>query len=240
MLIFLINLTCAHCILARYFHFADIYVQSENSLDVFPSGQFIQNISSGCATYNFYANLTNVTTCDFDRYPQVSFHIHTKSIFNWRKAGKRSCYHTGGQYDPNLACSESSESHQTLCPAINRTFAQGYHYTCVGSQYEYAYANPDGKCAVGDISGKLRLLTVPATRYIQFIRPFTDVLPVYVRNFNASTPGITHGWRSFVLQCGDPGHTPIACGDFRAARPRDPLNTPVPPTPYRMYHPSPH
>ena len=222
------------CILARYYHFADIYVQRETSLEVFQSGQFVQNISSGCATYNFYANLTNVTTCDFGRYPQVSFHIHTKSIFNRHKANKRSCYHTGGQYDPNLACSESSESHQTLCPALNRTLAQGYQYTCVGSQYEYAYTDPDGRCAVGDISGKLRLLTVPDTRYIQFIRPFTDVIPVYVRNFNASTPGMTKGWRSFVVHCGDPEHTPIACGDFRSARPRDPPNAPVPPKPYQL------
>lgn len=230
----LITFLCVYRIVARYYHFADIYVQHADRLEIFPSGQFIQNITSGCAIYNFYANLTNVTTCDFSRYPQVSFHIYTKSIARTLDSGNRSCYNAGYQYDPSLACAENSESHETLCPAINRTFAQGYKYTCVGNQAGYAYTDPTGQCAIGDISGKLRLLTVPATRYIQFIRPFSDVLPVYLRNFKNATSGVTEGWHSFVVLCGDPKHTRIACGDFRVARARDPPNTPVPPTPYSM------
>lgn len=207
---------------ARYYYYATLYVQQEDRLESFASGQFVQNITSGRARYTFSANLTNVTTCDFNLYPQVSFHLHTGSIINPLNTSDRSCYYAGDHYDPNLACSESSEAHSTLCPALNRTLAQGYNYTCVGNQTAYSYTDPDGRCEVGDISGKLRLLEVPDTRFIQFIRPFFDVVPAYVLNFNASTPNITEGWRSFVVHCGDPNKTRIACGEFRAARVRDP------------------
>ena len=54
-------------------------------------------------------------------------------------------------YDPYLACSGSSQNAATLCPALNRTAADGYTYGCSAS----AYANGSyALCEAGDLSGK--------------------------------------------------------------------------------------
>jgi hypothetical protein len=98
------------------------------------SGYFAMMIQSGVAKYAFnldLASLTNDQGCDVAT-SGLKYHIHSYWMNDTSSStyGPDYCGSAGGHYDPALACSTSSEYSSSICPAINRTVATGYSYTC--------------------------------------------------------------------------------------------------------------
>lgn len=119
------------------------------------TGSFSMEINEGVATYKFYLDMTNFQTeCVLSS--GLSYHIHSY----WRNTTTQSSANTfcgssycGGHFDPNLACSKSSQNGGSngLCEAINRTSPE-YTYGCNSTVYQ----NGDySKCEIGDLGGKL-------------------------------------------------------------------------------------
>jgi hypothetical protein len=104
-------------------------------------GYFAMKISYGVAYYSFQVNLSSfsyLSSCDVET-SGLKFHIH-KTWTNTTvssSAGTTYCgsTYTGGHYDPNYACSPSSEFIDSICPAIGKTTASGYTYSCNTSIY---------------------------------------------------------------------------------------------------------
>jgi hypothetical protein len=120
-----------------------------------------------------------------------------------------------GHFDPNLACSEKSQSHSDNCALLNRTAATDYTYTCTAAAGGVTtYSNPTGNCEVGDLSGKFGKITLPSNKKATASAILTDFLPPYALNYDLNT-AISTGWYSMVFHCGDQSGTRIACGDFQ-------------------------
>lgn len=196
------------------YYCADVRVVEAKTLKKHATGKFSMIINSGHATYSFRVNLSGVTNCDFNQYPTVAYHIHSFSVSGPKNKATPSCANAGEHYDPNLACSEKSEAHLTLCGDLNRTAKDGYNYHCVSIPPVFYYNIPTGRCEVGDLSGKFGRVAVSADGVVQSADCLVDLLPPYAYNFRNPTANITEGWASIVFHCGDPPATRIACGDF--------------------------
>ena len=191
----------------------NIYVASQNNTVSKKSvGYFWMMVDNGTAEYSYNIDLSSVINCNLTLYPSVGYHIHTSTLSG---SSMHSCANTGSHYDPNLACSESSEFHGSLCKALNRTTVNGYQYRCRTVPPRDKYVSPTGTCEVGDLSGKFGKTAVGMRRIIRTHSNLIDVLPPYQYNFRTETPLISAGWSSVVFHCGNPSGTRIACGDFR-------------------------
>lgn len=179
------------------------------------SGFVALQVQNGVAKYSFSLdmnNFVNTTQCALSY--GLKYHIHSFWNSNTAtSAANAQCgaSFTGGHYDPNLACSQSSQSHTTLCPPINRT-APGYTYSCNTTNYqEGQYA----LCEVGDISGKHGIV-YPASSYnYQFsVTNFMDYQPPYTYNFLKQDRDSLM-WSSFVFHCGQNDNR-LVCAKFSA------------------------
>lgn len=191
----------------EYFYCAPVNVATGEGVSTSTQGYFSMKIGEGYSKYAFSVDLSAVDNCDFSLYPNVAYHIHTNTFAN-------SCTETNGHYDPSLACSEKSQEHATSCTQLSRTSASGYVYTCSATAGTVTYSTPTGGCEVGDLSGKLGKIALPANKVAASSQVYTDYVPPYNYNYNQATASVTSGWASIVFHCGDTAGTRIACGNF--------------------------
>lgn len=112
------------------------------------SGYFAMKISNGEAKYSFDVDLTSfalTSACPTLLTSGLKYHIHSywKNTTVSSSAGSKYCgsSFTGGHYDPNYACSASSQGASSGCVNLNRTSSRGYSYTCnttINSAGEYS------------------------------------------------------------------------------------------------------
>lgn len=166
-------------------------------------GYFNMEIGNGQASYSYYLDLSEFsTTCDLDL--GLKYHIHT--YWNYDDDSTLSATsetegcvaaYTGGHYDPNLACSTSSQDVSELCLDINRTLSQEYIYGCSTTVYadgEYAL------CEVGDLTNKFGI-SYPSTGYIfSSSSALIDFQPPYAANY-LTEDQISRQWASIVFHC---------------------------------------
>uniref|UniRef100_A0A7S3GVN0 Membrane-associated protein n=1 Tax=Spumella elongata TaxID=89044 RepID=A0A7S3GVN0_9STRA len=208
LLVVLSALVCASLVSSQeYYYCADVSVAAGGGVSTTSQGYFSMKIGEGYSKYAFSVDLSAVDNCDFSVYPTVAYHIHTNTFVN-------SCTDTNGHYDPSLACSEKSQAHATSCTQLSRTSASGYVYTCSATAGTVTYSTPTGGCEVGDLSGKLGKITLPASKVAASSQVYTDYVPPYNYNYGQATTGVTSGWASIVFHCGDAAGTRIACGNF--------------------------
>ena len=185
------------------------------------SGYFQMSMELGSSHYSFNIDLSKF---DFDEALGVGkkdsciekglkWHLHT----NWNTTESsdfgKSCDATGGHYDPNLACSPSSESAATLCPLISRV-SPTYTYSCSKNFYDsmlYSY------CEVGDFSGKFgnALQTSDASLQFSSNGNYDDYQPPYGTNFEHSWPPNSIKWSSIVFHCSDSTNAKVVCAKLK-------------------------
>lgn len=144
--------------------FAPFFTQSIQYCAHFPGddgfmiGYYKMTINDGRASHSFALDLSvfkDSSDCDLSN--GLYYHIHTSwsPVDSTRTSGVGAidcgATVTGGHYDPNLACSASSQDASGLCIALNRTSAFGYTYNCTSAAY---VAGTYSHCEVGDLSGK--------------------------------------------------------------------------------------
>ncbi len=109
------------------------------------TGYFAMEIIDGYARYSYNLNLTSFTlasTCSLSS-GGLKYHIHSywtnTSVSS--AAGPTSCgsSYLGGHYDPNYACSASSQQITSGCVNLGRTSSQGYTYSCNTTSYNEGY-----------------------------------------------------------------------------------------------------
>lgn len=186
------------------------------------SGYFQLNFVQGMAQYGYHLDLSKfdftgamgadaAAVCNPGE--GLTWHLHTYwTAEESGSAAGTQCAMTGGHYDPNLACSEKSQSHDTLCPPINRTAGQGYAYTCNPTIYKsglYAY------CETGDLSGKFGVATETSPDSLIYSHEdvYTDMQPPYWSNYGHSWPPVSVQWASVVFHCADSG-AQVACASL--------------------------
>ena len=177
-------------------------------------GYFTMKVNHGVASYSFSLDLSSFsdsTTCDLTN--GLYYHLHTSwNTDDGRNSGLGStdCGSTvtGGHYDPNLACSASSEEASGLCTTLSRTSTLGYTYNCSTSVYN---AGIYGQCEVGDLSGKFGIV-YPTSNY-RFVQPFaahTDYQPPYIYNY-LKNDNVAKMFSSIVFHCVDSSKTRLVC-----------------------------
>jgi len=130
--------------------------------DGFVIGYYKMSVQSGRASHSFQLDLSNFKdTSECDLSNGLYYHVHT----SWNPddstrtsgLGATDCGATvtGGHYDPNLACSASSQDASGLCVALNRTSALGYTYNCTSAGFAAGIVS---HCEVGDLSGKFGIV----------------------------------------------------------------------------------
>ena len=190
------------------------------------SGYFQMSMKMGSAQYSFSVDLSKF---NFDEVLGVGvkeacikdglkWHLHTNWNSTEESVSGALCDGTGGHYDPNLACSPSSESAKTLCPLISRV-SPGYQYSCSKSVYEnmlYSY------CEVGDFSGKFgnAMQTSPGSLIFVSDGIYDDYQPPYGTNFEHSWPPNSIKWSSIVFHCSSTT-TRLVCANLK----QQPLGT---------------
>lgn len=185
------------------------------------SGYVALDITEGVAKYSFNLNLNNYNLPTTGNYAAcnlatsgLKYHVHSYWL-NSTSASTANAYCgatiAGGHYDPNLACSGSSQYAATLCPHINRTVATGYTYTCNSTLYssgQYSY------CEVGDIAGKAGIAQPASATDLSFsLGEFVDYQPPYNYNYFKNDPNSIM-WASFVFHCAVSGDPRLVCGKF--------------------------
>jgi hypothetical protein len=173
------------------------------------TGYFDLEIDNGKALYNWYLDLTEFsTTCDLSQ--GLTYHIHsywTDDTTSSATLGACASTYTGGHYDPNLACSGSSQDIAGLCVDINRTAALGYTYSCSPSNYADGHY---ALCEVGDISGKFGRAYASTGKIFSSGGEIVDYQPPYNANYQASD-AVSKQWTSIVFHCGQDSSR-LVCG----------------------------
>ena len=176
------------------------------------SGYVALKVGDGSAQYAFDLDLSDFsTTCDLTN--GLTYHVHSF----WNNGTTVSSAddfcgssYTGGHYDPNFACSGSSQSASDQCVSINRTASQGYTYSCSTSNYDlgrYSF------CEVGDISGKVGTAFPTNSDGTKFsLGYFEDFLPVYAANYDFQDD-TSLMWISWVFHCAETGAR-LVCAKF--------------------------
>lgn len=178
------------------------------------SGYVALQILDGVATYSFSLNLNsykNSTPCNL--YDGLKFHVHSYWNSNTNNsAANAQCgsSYTGGHYDPNFACSSSSQAISTQCKSLNRTSSHDYTYNCSTTNYrsgKYSF------CEIGDVSSKHGVVFPASSKNLQYsLSNFNDFLPPYTYNY-------LHGdetslmWASFVFHCAQNSNR-LVCAKF--------------------------
>ena len=178
-------------------------------------GYFTMKVNHGVASYSFSLDLSSFsdsTTCDLSN--GLYYHLHTSwNTEDGRNSGLGStdCGSTvtGGHYDPNLACSASSEEASGLCTALSRTSTLGYTYNCSSSVYS---AGIYGQCEVGDLSGKFGIVYPSSNdRFVQPVAAHTDYQPPTIYNY-LKNDNVAKMFSSIVFHCVDSSKTRLICG----------------------------
>ena len=174
-------------------------------------GYVALQIAEGVAKYAFTLDLSNFQPSQPCNYNEgLNFHIHsywTNTLQNSSSNANCGSSFTGGHYDPNFACSSSSQSYSTSCTALGRV-SPTYTYSCNSTNY---VAGKYSMCEVGDISGKHGVV-IPNKQNISTLIEFNDFLPAYEYNFErADTTSLV--WTSFVFHCKSP-NIRIICTKF--------------------------
>ena len=170
------------------------------------SGFFSMTITDGIGYYDTSLDISNFNQsekpvgCDFTN--GISYHIHSY----WNNASSTvsnfgpgcAAAHTGGHYDPGLACGEASQSHATDCMELKRTSTDGYSYSCDISK--------PFTCEVGDISGKFGNLMPSSNMVFSSSSSGTDFLTdsygPYTAAYDTNDAPLSIMWRSVVWHCG--------------------------------------
>ena len=176
-------------------------------------GYFQMKVNHGVGSYSFSLDMSefaDATTCDLSN--GLYYHLHTSWNDDEKVSGLGSddCSSTitGGHYDPNLACSASSQDAAGKCVALERTSDLGYSYNCSSSVYN---AGIYAQCEVGDLSGKFGIV-YPSPNY-RFVQPFsahTDYQPPYVSNY-LKNDAVAQMFSSIVFHCVDSSKTRLVC-----------------------------
>lgn len=165
------------------------------------SGSFAMQVDQGVGQYSFTLDLNNYIGYDCNFTRGLSYHIHTywnnNSVSSSAGSFCGSTY-AGGHYDPNFACSGSSQNSTSGCTALGRTAAQGYTYSCSSS----VYANGEySRCEVGDISGKNGVAYPTSDTDLTFsLSNFVDYQPPYAYNYKTQDQDSLM-WSSIVFHC---------------------------------------
>lgn len=177
-------------------------------------GIFSMNVENGTALYRYNLDVSSFDPGDCDLSEGLSYHIHTYWTNTSTTSGAGAycgASYTGGHFDPNLACSASSQSASTLCVDIGRTVdsVPSYAYSCSGN-YEtghYAY------CEVGDLSGKfgLAMPNEDGTAFDQTTN-LVDYMPPYIANYKTADE-MSYPWQSVVFHCKQ-GGTRLFCAEL--------------------------
>jgi len=169
------------------------------------SGYVALQIGNGAGEYMFELDLSEFDTeCDLNY--GLTYAIH--SFWLSENTSSWSCAQTGGHYDPNFACSTSSQSILAGCVDLGR-IPPTYNYSCSSTLYrseKYSY------CEVGDTSGKAGLVFPSSENKFQLSTPFIDSQPPYAINFNFSDTNSLQ-WNSFTFDCAQTGVS-LVCGQF--------------------------
>lgn len=178
-------------------------------------GTVAMEIASGKVQYSVSLNLngfTAATGCDYTQ--GLSYHIHTywtNTTVSSSANGFCGAGFTGGHYDPNFACSASSQNSSSACTALGRV-SPTYTYSCSTTTYgEGQYS----LCEVGDISGKTGLLFPASATDLTFssAQPVTDYQPPYDYNYKAQDADSLM-WSSVVFHCVANANARLVCADF--------------------------
>jgi hypothetical protein len=177
------------------------------------SGYVALQVAEGVATYSFELNLNsykNSTPCDL--HDGLKFHIHSYWNSNANgSAANAQCgsSYTGGHYDPNFACSSSSQSISTQCVSLGRV-SPSYTYSCNTTVYA---SGKYSMCEVGDISGKHGTVYPLSTSNLQYnVNNFLDYLPPYTYNY-LRQDATSLMWASFVFHCAQNSNR-LVCAKF--------------------------
>jgi len=167
--------------------------------------------SKGTAQYSWNIDLsqyTNTIGCNLGA--GIKYHIHSYWA-NETATSSSVCgsAFTGTQnhYDPYLACSPSSQSINTLCPALNRTATSSppYNYNCSSGLYALGHV---ALCEVGDLSGKFGMMKGSGNVFSGSIE--NDPIAANPRYFQNSDY-ISLPWASLVLHCPVTGNPRLVC-----------------------------
>lgn len=176
-------------------------------------GQVALQILDGVATYSFNLDLNsfkNSTPCDLQ--DGLKFHIHSYWNTNINNsAANEMCgsSYTGGHYDPNFACSTSSQSYSTQCTELGR-IPPTYEYSCNTTNYGQGKYS---MCEVGDISGKYGVVYPKGSKNLQYsVTNFEDYLPPYTYNY-LRQDSTSLMWTSFVFHCAQNSNR-LVCAKF--------------------------
>lgn len=177
------------------------------------SGYVALEILDGVATYSFDLNMNNFknsTPCNLD--DGLKFHIHSYWNTNTNLSAANSFCgsgYTGGHYDPNFACSTSSQSYSTQCTTLGR-IPPVYTYSCNTTNYaksKYSF------CEIGDISGKHGTVFPASSTNLQYsLSNFLDYLPPYTYNY-LRQDATSLMWASFVFHCAQNSNR-LTCAKF--------------------------
>lgn len=177
------------------------------------SGYVALKILNGIATYSFNLDLNsfkNSTPCNLE--DGLKFHVHSywNSNTNFSAANAMcGASYTGGHYDPNFACSTSSQSYSTQCTELGR-IPPSYTYSCNATTYEKGKYS---MCEVGDISGKHGTAMPASAENLLFsVANFNDYLPPYVYNY-LRQDSTSLMWTSFVFHCAQNSNR-LVCAKF--------------------------
>ncbi len=145
--------------------------------------------STSSAKYRFNLDFTDyVGSCDVSQ--GIKFHIHSSwdspNGASTTKCGKS---HTGGHYDPNLACGPASAHASDACVLLDRTENSGYAYSCSKTQYTEGNFTA---CELGDLSGKFGYAHTDNLIFTSGI--IKDPLGPFVTDYNSK-------WLSIVWHC---------------------------------------
>lgn len=105
------------------------------------TGYFALEINNGVGIYQFEVDLTHfesLGSCSLSN-SGLNWYIYSSWANTSAAASAGSSYcnsnYTGGHYDPNYACSTSSQNSNSLCNQLQRTSSNGYVYTCNPTVY---------------------------------------------------------------------------------------------------------
>lgn len=188
-------------------------------------GYFNMQLGNGSASYRYSLDLSSFDAQGCNLSEGLNYHIHSYWTNTSTTSGANAycgSSFTGGHFDPNLACSASSQNIGGLCVDIGRTSSStpSYTYACSG-KYDtgnYAY------CEVGDLSGKFGLAkpSSDATTFEQTTN-LVDYMPPYLANYG-SADAMTYPWHSIVFHC-KTGGTRLFCAKLVQGAPCDMTTT---------------
>lgn len=178
------------------------------------TGYFAMEIDNGQGKYSYDIDLTNFATsvpsCDVLQPNGWNYHIHTYWLDSSVASSSTTCGSDGGHFDPNFACSGSTEE-TVACTQLNRAASSGYTYVCSPSVYNSGnYA----ACERGDLSGKMGPMIAYGSKGKKFQSNgvLYDNIPPYEISYLQSSLN-TKPWSTVILHCGQTT-TRVVCAKF--------------------------